>query len=105
MPNPTPIHFAPGSFGAVANGHVTPADPLQAFTIKVGAGQTMIITFVGAGPMRGSVSGPGGGDGPYHGTGDSFVFPDSGTYTLNVGANTMAGSPWTGGFTLAVLVK
>jgi hypothetical protein len=105
MANPISLHFAPGSYGAIAQGHVTPGAWLQAFTLNVRAGQTMIVTFTGAGAMRGEISGPGGGGGPFYGGGDSFVFPASGTFTLEVGANTMAGSPWTGGFTLAVLVN
>jgi hypothetical protein len=104
MTNPTRIEFARGSYGAVAQGHVTLEAPQHAFTVDVRAGQTMIITFTGAGTMRGSVSGPGeGGDGPYYGTGDSYLVPADGLATISAGANTMA-EDWTGGFTLAVLV-
>jgi hypothetical protein len=103
---PTPIHFAPGSYGAVVNGYVSEEVFQQDFVLEVSAGQTMIITFTGAGPMRGGVSGPGGvgGDGPYYGTGNTFAIPTSGLWTVYAGVNTMAGAPWTGGFTLAVLV-
>jgi hypothetical protein len=103
---PTPIQFAPGSYGAVANGNVTSTVFQQSFSLNVRAGQVMIITFTGAGPMRGGVSAPAGqaGDGPYYGTGNSYTIPADGIYTVYCGADTMAGSPWTGGFTLAVLV-
>ncbi len=104
MTDPTPIAFHAGSYGAIAQGHVTLDTPQQAFTVAVRAGQTMIITFTGAGTMRGSVSGPGsGGDGPYYGGGDSYLVPADGLATVSAGANTMAEN-WTGGFTLAVLV-
>ena len=64
----------------------------------------MIITFTGAGPMRGQVQCVGGGDGPYYGTGNTFSIPATGECQITVGANTMADN-WTGGFTLAILVN
>jgi hypothetical protein len=45
---PTPIHFAPGSYGAVADGQVTSTVLQQSFSLQVRAGQVMIITFTGA---------------------------------------------------------
>ena len=96
--------FPPGSYGMTVNGQVAPADPIQGYLLNVSAGQTIIVTFTGAGAMRGSISGQGTGGGPYYGSGDSFAVPTNGMYTIYVGANTMAGEPWEGGFTLAVLV-
>ena len=62
------------------------------------------ITFAGAGTMRGSVQCQGGvADGPYYGTGNSITIKVSGECDISAGANTMA-EPWTGNFTLAVLV-
>ena len=103
---PTPIQFARGSYGAVANGHVSSTVFQHSFSLDVRVGQVMIITFTGAGPMRGGVNAPAGqsGDGPYYGTGNSYTVPADGIYTVYCGADTMAGNPWTGGFTLAVLV-
>jgi hypothetical protein len=101
---PIPIDFATGSYGAVAQGQVTMGNPLTTYRIDVAAGQVMILTFAGAGTMRGSVQCQGGvGGGPYNGSGDSIAITTSGPCDLTVGANTMA-EPWSGGFTLAVLV-
>jgi hypothetical protein len=102
---PIPIQFAPGSYGAVANGRVTATEFLQTFTLDVAAGQVMILTFAGAGPMRGQAQCQGGvGGGPYYGTGDNITITTAGRCDITVGANTMASPQWTGGFTLAVLV-
>jgi hypothetical protein len=101
---PIPLNFALGSYGVMANGHVTPGEPLQTYTFNANAGQQMIVTFVGAGPMRGQVQCLGGGDGPYYGAGNTFTIPATGLCQVIVGANTMA-ETWTGGFTLAVLVR
>jgi hypothetical protein len=101
---PIPIDFATGSYGAVAQGQVTMGNPLTTYRIDVAAGQVMILAFAGAGTMRGSVQCQGGvGGGPYNGSGDSIAITTSGPCDLTVGANTMA-EPWSGGFTLAVLV-
>lgn len=99
--SPIPVQFAPGSFGAIANGQVTMKAPMQTYSLDVSAGQMMIFTFAGGGPMRASVQCQGGvGGGPYYGTGDSITITTSGACTVTVGANTMA-APWTGGFTVA----
>ena len=102
--NAEQLHFAPGSYGALGNGRATLSEPQQTFTFNAKAGQTLTITFTGAGPMRGQVQCIGGGDGPYYGGGDSFKVPATGECRISVGANTMA-ETWTGGFTLAVLAK
>jgi hypothetical protein len=101
---PIPIDFATGSYGAVAQGQVTMANPVTTYRLDVAAGQVMILTFAGAGTMRGSVQCQGGvGGGPYYGSGDSIAITTSGPCDVTVGANTMADT-WSGGFTLAVLV-
>jgi hypothetical protein len=101
---PITLTFAKGSYGVLAQGHVTPSQPQQVFKLDVAAGQAMTITFAGAGPMRGSVQCQGGvADGPYVGTGNSITIKQSGDCEISVGANTMANT-WTGDFTLAVLV-
>jgi hypothetical protein len=103
--SPIPIQFAPGSYGAVANGKVTATNFLETYKLDVAAGQVMILTFAGAGPMRGEVQCQGGvGGGPYYGAGDSITLTTAGECVITVGANTMADPKWTGGFTLAVLV-
>jgi len=101
---PIPIKFAPGSYGAVVDGKVVPGQALTTYSLKVGAGQLIIVTFTGAGAMRGSIQCPGGvGDGPWYGTGNTITATTAGTCDITVGANTMA-ADWTGGFTMAVLV-
>lgn len=101
--SPITLKFAKGSYGVLAQGHVTPHAPQQVYRVSVDAGQVVTITFAGAGPMRGSVSCQGGvGDGPYYGTGNSITVKVSGDCDISVGANTMA-NEWTGDFTLAVL--
>jgi len=101
--SPIVLKFAKGSYGVMAQGHVTPSAPQQVFQVDVDAGQVVTITFAGAGPMRGSVACQGGvGDGPFYGTGNSVTVKVSGNCDISVGANTMA-NEWTGDFTLAVL--
>lgn len=101
--SPITLKFAKGSYGVLAQGHVTPHAPQQVYRVDVDAGQVLTITFAGAGPMRGSVTCQGGvGDGPYYGTGNSITVKVSGNCDISVGANTMA-NEWTGDFTLAVL--
>jgi hypothetical protein len=101
--SPIVLKFAKGSYGVMAQGHVTQSAPQQIFQVNVDAGQVVTITFAGAGPMRGSVACQGGvGDGPYYGTGNSITVKVSGDCDISVGANTMA-NDWTGDFTLAVL--
>ncbi len=102
--NAEALRFAPGSYGAMANGRATATEPQHTFTFNANAGQTLIITFTGAGPMRGQVQCLGGGDGPYYGGGNSFKVPATGECQIRVGANPMA-ETWTGGFTLAVLAN
>lgn len=100
---PIPMQFAKGSYGVMAQGEVTTSEPQQVFTLDVAAGQTLTISFAGAGPMRGSVQCQGNvADGPFEGTGNTVRIKDSGECKISVGANTMA-TPWTGHFTLAVL--
>lgn len=102
--SPIVLKFAKGSYGVMAQGHVTASAPQQVFQVDVDAGQVMTITFAGAGPMRGSVTCQGGvGDGPYYGTGNSITIKVSGNCDISAGANTMANN-WTGDFTIAVLV-
>jgi len=102
--SPITLKFARGSYGVMAQGHVTPSTPQQVYRVDVEAGQMMILTFAGAGPMRGSVVCQGGlADGPFYGTGNSINIKVSGNCDIQVGANTMA-NEWTGDFTLAVLV-
>jgi hypothetical protein len=102
--SPITLTFAKGSYGVLAQGHVTAKEPQQVYKLDVEAGQIMTITFAGAGPMRGSVQCQGGvADGPYEGTGNSITIKQSGDCAISVGANTMANN-WTGDFTLAVLV-
>ena len=103
--SPIPIHFAPGSYGAVVNGHVSASHWLQTFKLKATAGQVMTLTFAGAvGPMRGQVQCQGGvAGGPYYGNGDSITITTAGECDITVGGNTMA-EPQPGTFTLAVLV-
>jgi hypothetical protein len=100
---PIPLQFAPGSYGALAQGQVTKTEFQQSYTFDANAGQVLTITFAGAGAMRGQVQCQGGvGDGPYYGSGNSITVKTSGECIVTVGANTMA-EQWTGGFTLAVL--
>ena len=102
---PIRLRFARGTYGVLANGSL-PSTPTQRYyVINARKGQPMFISFAGAGPMRGGIKFPGGGgDGPYNGVGTLYSLPASGDYVIYVGPNTMAGNPWSGRFTLSVVI-
>lgn len=103
---PLPIRFASGTYGTTVHGRVTPASWLRFYSFRARAGQRLILTFAGAGAMRAGMMFPvSGGDGPFDGTGGLITLPQTGTYVISVGANPMAGEPWSGRFSMSVLVK
>jgi hypothetical protein len=102
---PHVLHMKRGSFGLAVDGTVNPERYNQTYALDVGAGQTIIVIFASAHELSGSIRCPDGGDGPWSGTGNSFITKSAGTCFITVGANTRAGEPWTGRFTLAVVVK
>jgi len=103
---PIPLRFTRGSYGVLVSGTLTRIPDQRFYSIRARAGQRMTITFTGLAAMRGGINFPGGsGDGPFYGEGNSITLPTTGVYVLYVGQNTMAGDPWRGPFTLAVLVR
>lgn len=103
---PLPLRFAAGTYGAITHGRITPASYHRFYSFRARAGQRMILTFAGAGAMRAGLQYPSaGGDGPFDGTGGLITLPQTGTYIISVGANPMAGEPWSGRFTLSLLIK
>jgi len=102
---PTPLHLDKGAYGLAVTGHLTPDHYRNIYSLKVGARQSLVIAFAGAHDMTGEIScGADGGDGPWYGGGNVFTTAHAGTCYINVGANTRAGDPWSGNYTLTVVV-
>ena len=103
---PIRVQFAAGTYGTTVHGRLTLAPDQRYYVVRARAGQRMILSFVGAGAMRGGISFPdGSGDGPFNGEGDAITLPTTGDYIIYVGQNTMAGSIWTGRFSLSILIR
>ena len=101
---PIPLHMDRGAYGLAVTGHLTPQHYRAIYSLKVGARQTLVITFAGAEAMTGEISCGNTGDGPWYGGGNSFTTTKAGICFINVGANTRAGDPWSGNYTLAVVI-
>lgn len=103
---PIRVQFAAGTYGTTVHGRLTLAPDQRYYVVRARAGQRMILSFVGAGAMRGGISFPdGSGDGPFYGEGDVIILPTTGDYIVYVGQNTMAGPIWTGRFSLSMLIR
>ncbi len=103
---PIALRFARGSYGVMIDGVLTRIPDMRYYSIAARAGQQMTISFVGLAALRAGITFPGGGgDGPFGGEGNTITLPNTGTYIIYIGQNTMAGDPWRGGFTLSVLVR
>ncbi len=100
----TPLRMERGAYGVAVTGHITPKHYRDIYALDVKAGQTLVVSFASAHPMTGEIACADTGDGPWYGTGNSFTAPKTGTCFINVGANTRAGDPWSGNYTLAVVV-
>jgi hypothetical protein len=102
---PIPLHMDKGAYGLAVTGHLTPDHYRNIYSLQVGARQSLVIAFAGAHDMTGEIScGVDGGDGPWYGGGNVFTTAHAGTCTINVGANTRAGDPWSGNYTLTVVI-
>ena len=100
-----PLHMDKGTYGLAVTGHLTPDHYRTVYSLKVGARQTLVIAFAGAHDMTGEIScGADGGNGPWYGGGNVFTTSRDETCFINVGANTRAGDPWSGNYTLAVVI-
>lgn len=102
---PIPLRMDAGTYGVAVTGHVTPNHPRVTYALDVRAGQMLTISFTGARDMTGEIGCGNTGDGPWYGSGNTFTAPLTGTCFVSVGENMRAGDPWSGNFTLAVLVK
>lgn len=103
---PIRIRFAAGAYGALVNGTLTHAPDVRYYVINARAGQKMYLTFLGKGYMRGGIKYPNGsGDGPFVSGQTVIDLPQTGNYIIYLGQHTMASEPWTGKFTLSVMVQ
>ncbi|HQV70716.1 MAG TPA: hypothetical protein PL074_11040 [Thermoflexales bacterium] len=103
---PIRIRFAAGAFGALVNGRLTRTPDQRFYVVKARAGQKMYLSFLGDGYMRGGITYPnGGGDGPFVSGQTTIELPKTGDYIIYLGQHTMASEPWTGRFTLSVMVQ
>lgn len=103
---PIRIRFAAGAYGALVNGTLTRTPDVRYYVINARAGQKMYLTFLGKGYMRGGITYPNGsGDGPFVSGQTVIDLPQTGDYILYLGQHTMASEPWTGKFTLSVMVQ
>jgi hypothetical protein len=102
---PIPLHMEKGAYGLAVTGHLTPQHYRNVYLLQVGARQSLVIAFAGAHAMTGEIScGADGGDGPWYGGGNVFTTAHAGTCFINVGANTRADDPWSGNYTLTVVI-
>ncbi len=70
---PIRVQFAAGTYGTTVHGRLTLAPDHRYYVVRARAGQRMILSFVGAGAMRGGVSFPdGSGDGPFNSEADAI---------------------------------
>ena len=102
---PTELKMARGSYGLIVDGAITPSHYAVTYALTVKADQTLTMSFAGAHEMTGEIRCGRDVDGPYSGTGNSFTVKQAHTCFISVGANTHANEPWTGGFTLALIIK
>ena len=103
---PIRISLLRGTYGTTVHGRLTFAPQQKYYALRARAGQLLTITFAGYGAMRGGINFPGGGgDGPFSGEGSTIDLPVTGDYILYLGQNTMAGEPWTGGYSLGVMIR
>jgi hypothetical protein len=103
---PIPLRFESGAYGTLVNDQLKRIPGTRYYSLKARAGQRLTLTFAGKGALRAGLTFPnGGGDGPFSGEGNTIKLPQTGTYIIYVGQNTMSGEPWRGPFSLAVIVK
>ncbi|ACK71856.1 hypothetical protein PCC7424_3463 [Gloeothece citriformis PCC 7424] len=103
---PLPINFSQGSYGALINDHLSATPQMRYYSLSARSGQRLTLSFAGAGPLRAGITFPNNsGDGPFSGDGNTIELPQTGTYIIYIGQNTMSGQPWRGNFTMAVIVK
>lgn len=100
---PIPLRFPAGSYGVMVSGKLTLDKTNSEYSFDSVAGRRVIISFGGAGPLKGGVSCDGVRDGPYDGSGNTFIVPSDGRCIVQLWQNRME-RHWTGGFTLSVLV-
>ena len=103
---PIPLRFEPNAYGALINDQLKLTPELRYYLLKARTGQRLTLTFAGKGALRAGITFPNGnGDGPFSGEGNTVALPQTGTYIIYIGQNTMSGNPWRGSFSLAVMVK
>ena len=103
---PMPLRFQIGAYGALVNDQLKLTPETRYYAFKARAGQSLTLSFVGKSALRAGLTFPNGsGDGPFGGEGSIVELPQTGTYIIYVGQNTMSGEPWRGAFSLAVLIR
>jgi hypothetical protein len=103
---PMPLRFQRGAYGALVNDQLKLTPETRYYAFKARAGQRLTLSFVGKGALRAGLLFPNGsGDGPFGGEGSIIELPQTGTFIIYIGQNTMSGEPWQGAFSLAVLIK
>jgi hypothetical protein len=111
----TPIHFAPGSYGAIINGRVSSTTGMGG-TYSLAASANQLLTMIwgggqtngegGGDPLRALVVGPDGNgvpDGNPMSSGQTIQLPLTGTYTITIEFDNME-ERWDGTFTMCILV-
>ena len=103
---PMPLHFEPGAYGTLVNDQLRHTPETRYYALKARAGQRLTLSFLGKGALRAGLTfHNGSGDGPFSGEGNTLELPQTGTYIIYIGQNTMSGEPWRGPFSLAVIMK
>lgn len=103
---PRPVKIVPGFYGTSIDDRLTATSETRYYSLNANAGQQLILSFAGDGPLQTEISFPGGGrNGPLDNGGNTIFLPTTGTYIISISRNMMEGTLWYGRFSIAFVVR